>query len=121
MARKLVILGSVPSLKNSKQLFVNKRTGKRFITSSTRSKEWVESALWQLKGQKPVTEYPVALTVLFTVADNRGRDMDNMLASVMDVLQTAGVIESDNWQHCRPITIDVAGVDKDAKVEVWFD
>lgn len=118
---KLTIYGSVPSLKNSKQLFYNKQTGRSFITSSKLSKVWVEQALWQLKGKKPVTSYPVALRLVFYVKDNRGRDLDNMASSALDVLQEAGIIVGDDWQHVRPLTMDCGGVDANPRVEISWD
>lgn len=83
--------------------------------------EWETAALWQLKGKGKVENYPVAVTVIFHVKDNRGRDLDNMLASVMDCLQKAEIIENDSWQFCAPITIDCAGVDKNPRCEVYLD
>lgn len=117
--KKLVIEGSVPPKKNSRQLFV--KNGRMINVPSSRYKEWETAALWQLKGKQPVTEYPIALNIIFTVKDKRSRDLDNMLASVMDCLQKAGIIESDDWQHCAPITIDCAGISKEPRCEVYID
>jgi len=116
----LVINGSVPGLKNQKQLFVNRKTGKNFITSSVRAKEWTEAALWQLKGKPAVISYPVAITMVFYFEDNRKRDLDNVASTVLDVLRKANIIVEDDWQHVRPITIDCGGIG-DPRVEVWLD
>lgn len=115
----ITILGQVPAKKNSRQAFV--RAGRVMNVPNKTYTEWEKQALWQLKGTKPVTEYPVALSMTFYVKDNRGRDMDNMLASVLDCLQKAGVLANDDWQHCRPITIDCGGIDKlNPRVEITW-
>jgi Holliday junction resolvase RusA-like endonuclease len=117
--RKLTIKGSVPSLKNQKQIFVNKRTGKPFITSSQASKVWTEDALWQLKGQKPITEYPVTVAMTFYFKGKHSKDLDNCTTSVLDVLVTAGILEDDDCFHVDNLEISFGGIDKeDARVEV---
>src|SRR5688572_10466477 len=117
--RLIVITGSVPSLKNNKQIFYNSKTKRPFITSSQASKQWVEDALWQLKGKEAVTNYPATVNLSFYVKDNRSRDLDNMCSSVMDVLQEAKIIANDDWQRCNPITLRVEGIDKDnPRVEI---
>lgn len=119
---KLTILGQTPSLKNSKQLFINRRTGKSFITSSKASKEWVKDALWQLKGKPAVETYPVAVTMVFYFKGQHRKDLDNAASSVLDVLKAAGIIEDDDWTHICPITIDCGGVDKlEPRVEIYLD
>lgn len=120
--KKLVIEGNVPSLKNSKQLFVNRRTGKSFITSSQASKAWVEAALWQLKGKQPAQGLPVAVTMCFYFKGKHRKDLDNVASSVLDVLKTGGVIEDDDYLHVCPLTLDFGGIDKEnPRVEIFFD
>lgn len=119
---KLKLSGQVPSLKNSKQIFVNRKTGKRFITSSQSSKQWAEDAMWQLKGKKPVESYPVAVTMVFYFKGKHRKDLDNACSSVLDVLKTAGIIVDDDWTHVCPITIDCGGIDKaEPRVEIYLD
>jgi Holliday junction resolvase RusA-like endonuclease len=112
----------VPSLKNSKQLFTNPKTGKTFITSSTRAKEWFVDAHWQLKGKSPVSAYPVAITMIFYFKNNRKHDLDNVCSTVLDGIKKAGIIEDDSYEHVCPITLDFGGVDKtDPRVEIYID
>lgn len=118
--RKITVAGSVPPKKNSRNLFV--RNGKIINVPSPRYKEWETDALWQLKVQKPVEAYPVALTVVFYQKDHRKRDLDNQLSSVLDTLVKAEILRSDTWQDICPITIDCQGVDKDnPRVEIYID
>lgn len=120
---KIVIKGNIPAQKNNKQIYVNRATGKPFVASNSNVTEWKKDALWQLKQYDlVVTEYPVSMTIVFYVKDNRRKDMDNMLTSIQDVLVKAGIIEDDSWQFVRPITIDCAGIDKDnPRAEIWID
>lgn len=99
------LFGQVPSQKNSKQIFINKRTGKPFITSSAKVKEWQVDAGWQLKMMRKCESYPIELDLHFYVADKRSRDLDNMCSSVLDALRAAGIILDDDWQHVRRITL----------------
>ena len=114
----ITIYGQVPSLKNNKQLFINRRTGKHFITSSQQTKDWNEEALWQLATAKPVTEYPVALYLTFYCKDNRRRDMDNMLSSVLDILVKADVLVDDSWQYVPRITLTAEKDAENPRVEI---
>lgn len=117
---KFTLLGSVPPKKNSRNIFV--RRGRVINVPSPRYKIWEEQCLWQLKGQRPILNGIKSLTATFWVPDNRARDLDNMLSSVMDLLVKAGVLVSDAWQEVRPITIDCGGVDKsNPRVEITID
>lgn len=115
---KLTILGNVPSKKNSRQLFV--RNGRMMNIPSSAYKAWEIDALWQLKGKPSVTTYPVALTMVFTMQTKRAKDLDNVAASILDMLQKAKIITNDDWQHICPITLDCDGVGE-AKVEIFID
>lgn len=93
----ITILGQVPSQKNGKNVGVNPRTGRVFVTSNAIVKAWQEEAAWQLKS---ATAFPgkVAISYVFYVKDNRRRDLDNMVTSVNDSLVKAGIIADDSWQ-----------------------
>jgi len=120
--RKLIVHGNVVSLKNSKQLFVNSRTGKHFITSSVASKQWVKDSLWQLKGVKPVTDYPTGVTMVFYFKGKHRKDLDNVCSSVMDVLRDSGILVDDDYTHVDTINLQFGGIDKsDPRVEIYLD
>lgn len=87
----ITILGQTPSQKNSKEVGRNRTTGRTFVASNKRVKSWQESALAQLdlldlkfRGR------PLRLDYTFYVKDNVQRDLDNMIASVNDILQLGG-------------------------------
>lgn len=89
------------------------------MLSSKRYLEWEESALWQLKGKKPIEKYPVGIALVFYFKDNRPHDLDNVAASVFDVLVKSGIVADDNYKHLCPVTLDYGGVGE--KVEIYFD
>lgn len=99
---KLIIIGKPVSSKNSRPVFVNSATGKRFVGKSTRLAEHTESALWELKAQKAKNRSRLPLTndltvcFRFYVPDKRKRDLVNLIQLPQDLLQEAGIIEDDS-------------------------
>src|SRR5690606_30714465 len=57
---KIEGIGPVPSFKNGKQISLNKKTGKRFLRTDSKKKEWMEKAIdlleCQLRGYFPIIE-----------------------------------------------------------------
>lgn len=126
---KIVIHGQTPSQKNNKQIGHNKYTGKMFVTSSNKVKDWQEDALRQLLQVKEKYTERVQIDYMFYVKDNVQRDIDNMITSVNDILQNAnsekelkngkiknkkgtGIIKGDNWQLLKIGSAD-AEIDKE--------
>lgn len=116
---KIIISGQTPAQKNSKQIFTNRRTGKQFITSSNIVKAWQIQALTELRAEKRrFNNGRIQIDYMFYVVDDAQRDLDNMIASVNDILQHAnalmtykdgkekilkgtGIIYGDHWQKLR--------------------
>lgn len=117
---QILILGSVPSQKNSKQIFINKRTNKPFITSSNNVKAWQESALWQLKKYKPLEEYPVEITMVFYHKDNRRKDLDNSCSGVLDILVKAAILKDDSCKFVPSLSLKFGGVSNNPRVEIYI-
>jgi len=122
---KLTISGDVPSLKNQKQIFINKRTGKPFITSSQRSKEWQAHAnielVKQFEGYK-VSGYPISIAMEFYYGSKRAKDLDNSASAVLDALVHAGIIEDDNFNYIDNLSISYGGYDKEnPRVIIFLD
>lgn len=129
---QLIISGSVPSKKNSRQNFT--RGNRVMSVPNAAYMKWQREALKELatqaisSGLTAITEYPVKMSCKFYVVNLVHRDLDNMLASVLDVLKTEkkkgvivrqGIIEDDSWRYINPITISVVGVDKEnPRVEI---
>jgi hypothetical protein len=119
------ILGQTPSQKNNKQILRNHKTGQPFIASSNIVKRWQEDALLQLMAVRYMFTGRVQIDYMFYVVDAAQRDLDNMIASINDILQIAnaeqylfrgkmrakkgtGIIKGDNWQLLRIGSADAA-------------
>lgn len=112
MQTTITITGQTPAQKNSKSIAKNRATGKMFIMSNSNVKNWQKGALYELAGVKERFPGRVRVDYMFYVKDNRARDLDNMIASVNDLLQAAnassvgeksvthktGIITGDHWQ-----------------------
>ena len=106
--KRIIILefdGNIPSKKNSKQIFQNRKTKRPFITSSKSHKQWHEIAMYQMNLQKvnikdvefPIKKCDYIHATLF-YGDLRSKDNSNVIESVNDLLVDAGIIIDDNWK-----------------------
>lgn len=128
MKHTIILSGSIPSKKNSR---VNLPDGRSFPNQNYY--RWERAALKEFYSQKwtKFTEYPVRMNVKIYVKDNVGRDIDNMLSSILDVIKDArykkevvreGIVTDDSWRYLNPIHVEVVGVDKTnprAEIELW--
>ena len=86
--------------KNSQQIFVNGRTGKRFVAPSQKFKEYQNNAGFFIKRAGAYSgEYPVNITCLFYMPTKRRVDLVNLLESIDDVLTHYGVIVDDSSKY----------------------
>lgn len=110
---KIIITGQTPSHKNSKVMTLNRSTGKLFPRNNDRYLSWkgvaeVE-ALNQVRHRHRGT---VGVSMTFFVKDRRPRDLDNMAASVLDVLVSTGLVEDDNIFIVPDIRLTFGGINK---------
>lgn len=116
---KIIISGQTPSQKNGKEIRQNWKTGNKFIGSNDRVIAWKSMALQELRLQpQRFNKGRIQIDYMFYVVDDAQRDLDNMIASVNDVLQQAnalmtfkngkakvlkgtGIIYGDHWQKLR--------------------
>ena len=109
---KIVLLGQVPSKKNSR---INTRSGRSF--PSKRYSEWHKNSVEQLgtidgSFGKGITSQKCEINYMFYCKDLRRRDVSNMLESINDLLVDVGILEDDDWKHVRIGWAD-ATVDKE--------
>lgn len=98
---KCRINGRARSKKNSKQIF-RTRLGRPFISSSNEFKKWAAFASGYVARAKKIEtiDYPVNLSVKCYYSNKKHQqDLDNILASVSDVLEDCDVIKNDNLFH----------------------
>ena len=102
----------IPSKKNSR---INTRSGRSF--PNRKYTEWHDKAVLILRQQilppKPI-DAPVVVSVAITRGDNRRRDLDNALGSIMDLLQDVGVLADDKDDVVRVLRAEKMGVEKNA-------
>lgn len=110
----IFINGRIPSKKNQKQIFKNKKTGRNFITDSKNHKEWHRTNIWTLKSSwsgQPLKKCHIELVFIFP--DRRKADLTNKAESVLDLLVDAGIIEDDNFFVVQKVVLLSGGVDKE--------
>ncbi len=87
-------LSSIPVPKTNR--YIRKRNGVVFIPP--RVKNWQARAMWEIKSQwkgNPI-DRKVSMDVTLILPNHRKRDIDNMLKSLWDLLEKAGVLKNDN-------------------------
>lgn len=87
--------------KNSQEIHVNRRTGKRFVAPSQKFKEYQNNAGIFIKraiGNGEHIEFPANVKCLFYMPTKRRVDLVNLLESIDDVLTYYGVIPDDSAQ-----------------------
>lgn len=87
------IEGRVIAKKNSRQ--IGYRGGRMVNFPSKRYEEFKETALWQLKRIKEKLKPPYDVRYCFYIKGKMDADLDNLIASINDILQEAGIIEND--------------------------
>jgi len=116
----IIILGRVPSKKNSR---ITTRTGRSF--PSAKYTEWHKDTSWQLKACGGACRafkegFKGEITMKFWLPDNRKTDLDNKSSSLLDLFVDNGLLEDDSWQFVRKITLEAMGVDKkNPRVEIF--
>jgi hypothetical protein len=109
--------GNPCSSKNSRPIFINRKTNQRFIGKSKLLKDYIENGLIALDIQKRADirnlcfrksdsdwegarDYPIGIdiqiTFTFYVKDNRRRDLVNLCQAPLDLLQKANIISDDS-------------------------
>ena len=93
------ITGEIPPKKNSR--IFNTKTRRCF--PNKRYIEWHDIAAMEIMSQLPkdfkTIEKPVGLIVDLYHGDNKVRDDDNQLNSILDILKDIKIIRDDRWQY----------------------
>lgn len=97
---KLCIYGDPRTKKNCSNIYINKATGKRFVTPSTRYKAYESEFKEQVKEANAIPESPintpVEVKVIFYMKTRRKVDITNLLEATDDCLTASGVLLDDN-------------------------
>lgn len=120
-SKTLTIKGPMPpSKKNSKDIFVNSKTGKRFVTSSKKYKEWEQDMLWSLKSCKTKFTDIQEIYIVFYPTNKYKSDLTNKAESIMDLLVKADIIEDDNWFEIPSLYLKMVDGETVPKIEITF-
>jgi crossover junction endodeoxyribonuclease RusA len=87
-------LSQIPVPKSNR--YIRTKGGRVF--KHPRVRNWETRAIWELKNQyggEPIN-YKLSVDIELILPNNRKRDIDNMLKSLWDILEKAGVISNDN-------------------------
>ncbi len=87
-------LSQIPVPKTNR--YVRRKNGAVFIPP--RVKNWQTRAMWELKNQwngDPI-DRRISIDITLILPNHRKRDIDNMLKSLWDLLERAGVLKNDN-------------------------
>lgn len=114
------IEGRVASKKNSKRLLTNWRTGQMFIGSSVAFKHFESEAVDSLEelARKNKLKPPYITSYRFEMRGKAGTDLDNMIASINDIMEKAGLIEDDKYIQRYVEPIEKVGGCKEYKTTV---
>lgn len=104
---------------------MNRATGRPFLRSAPAVKQWQAEAEEQLRKQfkgLKVADYPISIAVSIYYGNLRRHDLDNSLATIMDALVAAEIIEDDNINNVDSISISYGGYDKEnPRAEIFLD
>ena len=109
------LTGETPSKKNSRQVL---RGGKNIPSKNYLM--WLKRAEIGIFRQGilvPEISCPIEIKLVFHHKDDRTRDTDNQVSSILDLLKGIKVIKDDNWKIVRKISAE-AVKDEEAYVEV---
>ncbi len=106
---KFVILGRIPSKKNSR---ITTRSGRTF--PSKQYTKWHKDASLQLSLQvyKHFDFRAGTAEIVFWMPDARRTDLTNKAESIMDLLVDVGVIPDDCWKVIGKIVLKCRGIDR---------
>lgn len=117
---KIIITGRIPSLKNSK--VISCRNGRPLVLPSKAYREWHEIASWELVAQKPPRGIEhCEIEIKFYAPDKRHTDLTNKAESLMDLLVDLEVIEDDNWEVVRKLTLEFMGKSDKPRAEITLN
>ena len=95
MEYKFVIPLPPVTKKNSSNIYINKATGKRFITPSDRYKQY-EKDFMLLSPSIPAIDYPVNVKALYYMPTKRKVDLINLHSALHDCMVKKGILLDDN-------------------------
>ncbi len=82
--------------KNSQNIYINRSTGRRYISPSEKYKQYARDCASVLPRIETITT-PINIKCLFYMQTRRRVDLTNLLEAIDDILVNCGIIEDDNY------------------------
>lgn len=109
--------------KNSSQIFINHKTGKRFIAPSVQYAEYEAACIWQTPAEcRKAIDVPVNVKCVYYMPTHAKTDLGNLIAATCDILVKANVIEDDNSRIVAGHDESRVKYDKEnprVEIEIW--
>ena len=83
--------------KNSQQIMINNKTGKRYVAPSKQYKLYESQSGWFVPRPAKPIDIPVNIECKFYLGTRRRADLTNLLEAIDDILVKYGVIADDNY------------------------
>lgn len=83
--------------KNSQNIYINKKTGRRFISTSENYKKYANACGFSIPKIKTI-DTAVNVKCLFYMQTRRRVDLTNLLEAIDDILVNYGVLADDNYK-----------------------
>src|SRR6056297_1201991 len=97
---QIIYQASIPinpiTKKNSQEIHINQKTGKRFPAQNKRYEQYEHDAGYFLKALKEPIDFPVNLKCVFHRATCHRVDLSNLIEAIQDVLVKYGILKDDN-------------------------
>ena len=122
----LKIYGQTPSKKSSQQIIVNKKTKRAMLIPNKKYNEWIHTTVKQLKDQKEEKQFetinePIAVKCLVYRLTKRKIDLINLLQSIHDALEAAGILKDDFLIESTDGSRRILGVEKgEERAEIFI-
>lgn len=109
--------------KNSSQIFMNRKTGKRFIEPSEQYKAYETACIWQTPAEcRKAIDVSVNVKCTYYMPTHAKTDLGNLIAATCDILVKANVIEDDNSRIVAGHDESRVKYDKESprvEIEIW--
>ena len=114
---KIIILGEIPSKKNSKMIIC--RGARPMVLPSVKYKEWHTEWAYKIASSRPNKPLErCKVEILYYAGTKRKKDLDNANSSILDLLKDTGYILDDNWFVVEEVNSKFMGIDKNPRAEI---
>lgn len=100
---KITIDGSIPIKKNGKIPVTIKGRTRYIINPETQKR--IKEIINTIKNNPPLEKYPVSISMIFKVSNNRVKDLDGMSTTLLDCLVKAKIIKDDCIKYVNELHI----------------